>query len=104
MGIFEGRERRQDSEETTIESAGQRLKIVLFAPVSTEEVRRCGDAIKAGTVVVLNMEHLDSAGSRRAVDFMEGVIYTVGASGRQVSDQVIVYAPRRIEIGADMHG
>lgn len=92
----EQEERTQDEPRRGLGPASARFAV--YMPASFEEALRPAEAMRSGSGVVINGEHLNEETYRRVLDFLDGAAFVLGGSGRRVSETVQVYAPATMEI------
>lgn len=59
------------------------------------------DQLRRGMTVVVNVEGLDESETTRLFDFVQGSVYALDGQIQQIQQNVIVVAPRGIEIQPD---
>ncbi|MBO4359843.1 MAG: cell division protein SepF [Eubacteriaceae bacterium] len=59
------------------------------------------DELRKGMTVVVNVEGLDESETTRLFDFVQGSVYALDGQIQQIQQNVIVVAPRGIEIQPD---
>lgn len=61
--------------------------MVLCEPREFDEVEEIADHIKKKKSVVINMQRLDQANSKRMVDFLSGTVYGLGGTIQKLGSQ-----------------
>ena len=85
-----------------IHTAGQ-MKVVIVEPKNYEEVTSIADQLKQRRAVIVNLENLDDAVTRKSIfDFMNGAVYVLDGSIQKVSKAIFILAPNNVDIDANM--
>ena len=85
-----------------IHTAGQ-MKVVIVEPKKYEEVTSIADQLKQRRAVIVNLENLDDAVTRKSIfDFMNGAVYVLDGSIQKVSKDIFILAPNNVDIDANM--
>ena len=85
-----------------IHTAGQ-MKVVIVEPKKYEEVTSIADQLKQRRAVIVNLENLDGAVTRKSIfDFMNGAVYVLDGSIQKVSKAIFILAPNNVDIDANM--
>ncbi|MGL5506628.1 MAG: cell division protein SepF [Paraclostridium sp.] len=85
-----------------IHTAGQ-MKVVIVEPKKYEEVTSIADQLKQRRAVIVNLENLEDAVTRKSIfDFMNGAVYVLDGSIQKVSKAIFILAPNNVDIDANM--
>ena len=85
-----------------IHTAGQ-MKVVIVEPKKYEEVTSIADQLRQRRAVIVNLENLDDAVTRKSIfDFMNGAVYVLDGSIQKVSKAIFILAPNNVDIDANM--
>ena len=82
-------------------SVGQ-LKVSVIRPRSYEEVQQIADHLKERQPVILSLEGVDKALSRRIIDFMSGTTYALDGKIHRIGEEIFLFAPINVSIDAEM--
>ena len=74
------------------------LNIIIRTPGSFADVREYADSLMAGSAIMICLDAVDSVLRNRIFDYMNGVMYIVGASARYVNDNLLLYAPKQVSV------
>lgn len=74
------------------------LNIMVRTPKSFGDVREYADSLIAGSAIMICFDAVDGALKNRIFDYMNGVMYIVGASVSRVNDDLLLYAPQQVSI------
>lgn len=82
-------------------NSGVALKVV--KPTSYADGPEIADCLAGGSTVLLNVENLDLAATKRLLDFLLGAIHVLGGSMKMVANGTFVFAPRNVGV-TDIEG
>lgn len=105
--FFGGRKEPEQEPETKthpkVQSVGAAGKGDIFVvnPTLRSDAKIICDELRRGMTVVVNVEGLDEAETTRLFDFVQGSVYALDGQIQQIQQNVIVVAPRGIEIQPD---
>ncbi len=68
-------------------------KVVFREPSSFNDAKFLADDIKAGKLVVINLDGLDKDIARRIVDFSTGFIYILGGKMKSIGEMIFLLTP-----------
>ena len=68
-------------------------EIVRFHPTSFQDSRKAASDLVASKAVIVNLEELDSASSRRMVDFLSGVVFAMDGDVQKIAQNAYVFCP-----------
>ena len=77
---------------------GHAQEIVRFHPTSFQDSRKAASDLVASKAVILNLEELDSASSRRMVDFLSGVVFAMDGDVQKIAQNAYVFCPPNMVI------
>ena len=83
-------------------STGAKQEVVLFRPVSFGDTTKAADALRSSKAVVLNLENVDKAMSRRVVDFLSGCVYALDGSVKKVAQSAYIFCPHNMDVVGDL--
>lgn len=78
--------------------SGVNAQVILIETEKIKDVMMISDELKSGKTVVINVEKLEKLDVIRLYDFLSGVTYVLGGKMKEISDNVIVVAPKNVEI------
>jgi len=82
--------------------SGPKQEVVLFRPVSFNDTSRAADDLRNRKAVVLNLENVDKAMSRRVVDFLSGCVYAVDGSVKKIAQSAYLFCPHNMDVSGDL--
>ena len=74
------------------------VALKLVNPKGYEDGPEIADYIANGSTVLLNIEGLDKASTRRLIDFLLGAIHILGGSTKKVTRTTLVFAPGNVGV------
>ena len=79
-----------------------RLNMMVRTPKSFAEVREYADALMSGNAIMISFDAVDAALKNRIFDYLNGVSYIVNASVTAVNDDLLLYAPERVQVDKEV--
>ncbi len=73
-------------------------RVSVMHPTSFDDALILADRFKRRQVVILNLQNADGELSRRMVDFCAGLAYGLDGEIHAVADQLLLLAPREVEV------
>ena len=83
-------------------ATGAKQEVVLFRPTSFNDTSRAADDLRNRKAVLLNLENVDKAMSRRVVDFLSGCVYAVDGSVKKVAQSAYIFCPHNMDVVGDL--
>ena len=83
-------------------STGSKQEVVLFRPTSFNDTSKAADDLRSRKAVVLNLENVDKAMSRRVVDFLSGCVYALDGSVKKVAQSAYIFCPHNMDVVGDL--
>ena len=83
-------------------STGTKQEVVLFRPTSFNDTSKAADDLRSRKAVVLNLENVDKAMSRRVVDFLSGCVYALDGSVKKVAQSAYIFCPHNMDVVGDL--
>ncbi len=74
------------------------LNIIVRTPRNFADVREYADSLMAGSAIMICLDAVDRVLRNRIFDYMNGVMYIVGASAEFVNDNLLLYAPKQVNV------
>ena len=85
-----------------LNTSGPKQEVVLFRPVSFNDTTKAADALRNRKAVVLNLENVDKAMSRRVVDFLSGCVYALDGTVNKIAQSAYLFCPHNMDIVGDV--
>ena len=83
-------------------ATGAKQEVVLFRPTSFNDTSKAADDLRNRKAVLLNLENVDKAMSRRVVDFLSGCVYAVDGSVKKVAQSAYIFCPHNMDVVGDL--
>ena len=83
-------------------STGVKQEVVLFRPTNFGDTTKAADALRGNKAVVLNLENVDKAMSRRVVDFLSGCVYALNGSVKKIAQSAYLFCPHNMDVVGDL--
>ena len=81
---------------------GSKQEVVLFHAVSFNDASRAADSLRSKKAIILNMENVDKALTRRVVDFLSGCVYALDGTVRKVAQSTYLFCPHGMDVVGDL--
>lgn len=78
--------------------AAASLELKVVRPEKYEDASDIADHLLSGRTVVLNMDFINKDVSRRLIDFLSGVAYSIGGQFQRVANGTFIITPRNVEV------
>lgn len=79
-----------------------RPAVVLFRPVSFNDATKAADDLRDKKAVIVNLENVDKAISRRVIDFLSGCAYALDGRIKKVALSTYILTPYNVDIVGDL--
>ena len=80
---------------------GSALELKVIRPDRYENVSQIADHLLNKRTVVLNLEATNKETSRRIIDFLTGVAYSIGGNLKKVANNTYVITPNNVDVSND---
>ncbi len=77
-------------------------EVVLFHAKTFDDAARAADELRKKKAVILNMENIDKALTRRVVDFLSGSVYALDGSVKKVAQSTYLFCPHNMDVVGDL--
>ena len=77
-------------------------EVVLFRPSSFNDTSKAADDLRNRKAVLLNLENVDKAMSRRVVDFLSGCAYAIDGKVKKVAQATYLFCPHNMDVVGDL--
>ena len=96
------RVRKNKKENRTIQmKTTTEVRVVVIEPVSFDDSQKVADFLRNDQPVVVNFETTEPAVRKRMTDFISGTIYALNGTIRTIGPNILVCAPRNVDIDAE---
>ncbi len=83
-------------------NAGSKQEVVLFHAKAFDDAAKAADELRSRRAVILNMENVDKALTRRVVDFLSGCIYALDGKVKKIANSTYLFCPHSMDIVGDL--
>ncbi len=83
-------------------STGNKQEVVLFHAKSFDDAAKAADELCKKKAVILNMENVDKALTRRVVDFLSGSVYALNGTVKKIAQSTYLFCPHNMSIIGDL--
>jgi len=83
-------------------SSGSKQEVVLFHAKAFDDAAKAADELRSRRAVILNMENVDKALTRRVVDFLSGCVYALDGQVKKVAQSTYLFCPHSMDIVGDL--
>lgn len=77
-------------------------EVVLFHAKSFDDAAKAADELRKRKAVILNMENVDKALTRRVVDFLSGAVYALDGSVKKIAQSTYLFCPHNMAVVGDL--
>lgn len=77
------------------------VRVVVIEPVSFDDSQKVADFLRNDQPVVVNFETTEPPVRKRMTDFISGTIYALNGTIRTIGPNILVCAPRNVDIDAE---
>ena len=77
-------------------------EVVLFHAKSFDSAAKAADELRRKKAVILNMENVDKALTRRVVDFLSGSVYALDGSVKKIAQSTYLFCPHNMDVVGDL--
>ena len=83
-------------------SNGNKQEVVLFHAKAFDDAAKAADELRNRRAVILNMENVDKALTRRVVDFLSGCVYALDGQVKKIAQSTYLFCPHSMDIVGDL--
>ena len=77
-------------------------EVVLFHAKSFDNAAKAADELRKKKAVILNMENVDKALTRRVVDFLSGSVYALDGNVKKIAQSTYLFCPHNMDVVGDL--
>ena len=81
---------------------GNKQDVVLFHAKAFDDAAKAADELRKRKAVILNMENVDKALTRRVVDFLSGAVYALDGSVKKIAQCTYLFCPHNMAVVGDL--
>ena len=83
-------------------NAANRQEVVLFHAKAFDDAAKAADELRNRRAIILNMENVDKALTRRVVDFLSGCVYALDGKVKKIAQCTYLFCPLSMDIVGDL--
>jgi cell division inhibitor SepF len=83
-------------------SGSNKQEVVLFHAKSFDDAAKAADELRRKKAIILNMENVDKALTRRVVDFLSGTVYALDGSVKKIAQSTYLFCPHNMDVVGDL--
>ena len=80
--------------------ANKMINVIVLEPVSFDDSPKIADYLRNSEPVVVNFKGTDNVLAKRMTDFISGTIYALGGSMKKLGRDILICAPKNVDIDA----
>ena len=84
-----------------LRSSGKQ-EVVLFHAKAFDDAAKAANELRSRRAVILNMENVDKALTRRVVDFLSGCVYALEGQVKKIAQSTYLFCPHSMDIVGDL--
>ena len=77
-------------------------EVVLFHAKAFDDAAKASDELRSKKAIILNMENVDKALTRRVVDFLSGCVYALDGKVKKIAQCTYLFCPHSMDIVGDL--
>ena len=77
-------------------------EVVLFHAKAFDDAAKAADELRNRRAIILNMENVDKALTRRVVDFLSGCVYALDGKVKKIAQSTYLFCPHSMDIVGDL--
>ena len=77
-------------------------EVVLFHAKTFDDAAKAVDELCKRKAVILNMENVDKALTRRVVDFLSGSVYALDGNVKKIAQSTYLFCPHNMDVVGDL--
>ncbi len=77
-------------------------EVVLFHAKTFDDAAKAANELRKKKAIILNMENVDKALTRRVVDFLSGSVYALDGSVKKVAQSTYLFCPHNMGVVGDL--
>lgn len=96
----EAQAEKMSSRTLSMPMANKLVTVVVLEPVDFDDSQKIADYLRTNQPVVVNFANTDNVVAKRMTDFLSGTIYAVNGSMKKLGRNILVCAPKNVDIDA----
>ena len=87
---------------TVLNMNANKQEVVLYHAKAFDDAAKAADELRNRRAVILNMENVDKALTRRVVDFLSGCVYALDGQVKKIAQSTYLFCPHSMDIVGDL--
>ena len=83
-------------------SSSSKQEVILFHAKTFDDAAKAADELRDRKAIILNMENVDKALTRRVVDFLSGSVYALEGSVKKIAQSTYLFCPHNMSVIGDL--
>ena len=83
-------------------SSTGKQEVVLFHAKAFDDAAKAANELRSKRAIILNMENVDKALTRRVVDFLSGCVYALDGQVKKIAQSTYLFCPHSMDIVGDL--
>ena len=83
-------------------NSGNKQEVVLFHAKAFDDAAKAAIELRSKRAVILNMENVDKALTRRVVDFLSGCVFALDGQVKKIAQSTYLFCPHSMDIVGDL--
>lgn len=92
-----------ESKTISLPLAQKQVRVVVLEPANFDDSQKVADYLRNNQPVVVNFEGTEGLVTKRMTDFISGTIYALGGSMKKIGRNILVCAPKNVDIDASVN-
>ena len=85
-----------------LNSSSGKQEVVLFHAKAFDDAAKAANELRGKRAVILNMENVDKALTRRVVDFLSGCVYALDGQVKKIAQSTYLFCPHSMDVVGDL--
>lgn len=91
---------KMNSRTLNLPLADKLVTVVVLEPANFDDSQKIADCLRGSEPVVVNFKNTDNLVAKRMTDFISGTIYALGGSMKKLGRDILICAPKNVDIDA----
>ncbi len=96
------KQNKQNSKTLNLPVANKMVSVVVLEPIGFDDSQKIADYLRNNQPVVVNFGNTDNIVAKRMTDFISGTVYAIGGSIKKLGRNILVCAPKNVDIDAGL--
>ena len=87
---------------TVLNMSSNKQEVVLFHAKAFDDAAKAANELRSKRAIILNMENVDKALTRRVVDFLSGCVYALDGQVKKIAQSTYLFCPQNMDVVGDL--